>query len=47
MNNIIPIYCLKCNFRIFYKYGKDKFDNQKYPCRIYKHSLITDNSKTA
>lgn len=42
MENIIPIYCPKCNSHSLYKYGKDKFGNQKYQCRKCKHQFAPD-----
>ena len=42
MDNIIPICCPKCNSHSLYKYGKDKFGNQKYQCRICKHQFAPD-----
>ena len=39
MNNIIPICCPKFNSLSLYKFGKDKFGNQKYQCRNYKHQF--------
>ena len=45
MDNIIPICCPKCNSHSFYKYGKDKFGNQKYQCRICKHQFAPSYQK--
>ena len=42
MYNIIPICCQKCNSHSLYKYGKDKFGNQKYQCRKCKHQFRPD-----
>jgi len=43
MCNIIPQFCPKCNYsRKFYRYGKDKFGNQKYQCLSCKHQFAPD-----
>ena len=42
MDRIIPNHCSKCNSHKLYKYGKDKFDNQKYQCHICKHQFAPD-----
>lgn len=42
MDNIIPICCPKCNSHSLYKYGKNKFGNQKYQCRKCKHQFAPD-----
>ena len=39
MDKIIPHCCPRCNSHSLYKYGKDKFGNQKYQCRICKHQF--------
>ena len=39
MDKIIPHSCPRCNSKKLYKYGKDKFGNQKYQCRICKHQF--------
>lgn len=39
MEKIIPNYCPKCNSKILYKYGKDRFGNQRYQCRTCKHQF--------
>ena len=39
MDKIIPHCCPRCNSKKLYKYGKDKFGNQKYQCRICKHQF--------
>ena len=46
MNNIIPICCPKCNSHSLYKYGKDKFGNQKYQCRNCKHQFVPARIKS-
>jgi len=40
MDKIIPVICPKCNSQKLYKFGKDKFGNQKYQCRICKHQFV-------
>ncbi|PWM69619.1 MAG: IS6 family transposase, partial [Clostridiales bacterium] len=42
MDKIIPHCCPRCNSHSLYKYGKDKFGNQKYQCRICKHQFAPD-----
>ena len=42
MDKIIPHICPRCNSHSLYKYGKDKFGNQKYQCRICKHQFAPD-----
>ena len=42
MDKIIPHCCPRCNSKKLYKYGKDKFGNQKYQCRICKHQFAPD-----
>lgn len=42
MDKIIPNCCPRCNSHSLYKYGKDKFGNQKYQCRICKHQFAPD-----
>ena len=39
MDKIIPHCCPRCNSKKLYKYGKDKFGNQKYQCRVCKHQF--------
>ena len=40
MQNIIAQRCAKCNNnQNFLKYGKDKFGNQKYLCKVCKHQF--------
>ena len=39
MVNIISHNCPKCNSNSLYKYGKDKYGNQKYLCRNCKHQF--------
>ena len=45
MVKIILHCCPRCNSHSLYKYGKDKFGNQKYQCRIYKHQLAPSYQK--
>lgn len=45
MDKIIPNCCPRCNSQKLYKYGKDKFGNQKYQCRICKHQFAPDYIK--
>ena len=40
MVNIISHSCPRCNSHSLYKYGKDKFGNQKYQCRKCKHQFV-------
>mgnify|MGYP004538637469 FL=1 len=42
MVNIISHSCPRCNSYSLYKYGKDKFGNQKYQCRKCKHQFAPD-----
>ena len=42
MDKIIPHCCPRCNSKKLYKYGKDKFGNQKYQCRVCKHQFAPD-----
>ena len=42
MDKIIPHCCPRCNSHSLYKYGKDKFGDQKYQCRICKHQFAPD-----
>lgn len=42
MAKIITIKCSKCNSHLLYKYGKDKFGNQKYQCRCCKYQFAPD-----
>ena len=42
MENIISHNCPRCNSHSLYKYGKDKFGNQKYQCRKCKHQFAPD-----
>ncbi len=42
MVNIISHSCPRCNSHSLYKYGKDKFGNQKYQCRKCKHQFAPD-----
>ena len=42
MVKIISHSCPRCNSHSLYKYGKDKFGNQKYQCRICKHQFAPD-----
>ena len=37
--------CPRCNTKKLYKYGKDKFGNQKYQCPICKHQFAHDAYK--
>lgn len=46
MDKIISHSCPKCNSQKLYKYGKDKFGNQKYQCRICKHQFAPAHQKT-
>lgn len=46
MQKIILEKCPKCNSHSLYKYGKDKFGNQKYQCRICKHQFAPNYVKT-
>ena len=39
-DKIIPDCCPKCSSKKLCKYGKDKFDNQKYQCHICKHQFV-------
>ena len=39
MDKIIPHCCPRCNSKKLYKYGKGKFGNQKYQCRVCKHQF--------
>jgi len=43
MGKIITQKCPKCNSHLLYKYGKDKFGNQKYQCRICNAQFAPDN----
>ena len=45
MVKIISHCCPRCNSKKLYKYGKDKFGNQKYQCRICKHQFAPDAPK--
>ena len=45
MDKIIPHSCPRCNSKKLYKYGKDKFGNQKYQCRVCKHQFAPDTPK--
>lgn len=45
MSKIISQNCPKCNSHLLYKYGKDKFGNQKYQCRSCKHQFAPDSPK--
>ena len=45
MVNIISHSCPRCNSHSLYKYGKDKFGNQKYQCRICSHQFAPDAPK--
>ena len=45
MVKIISHSCPKCNSHSLYKYGKDKFSNQKYQCRICKHQFAPAHQK--
>ena len=45
MVNIISHSCPRCNSHSLYKYGKDKFGNQKYQCRICKHQFAPTHQK--
>ena len=45
MVNIIPHCCPRCNSHSLYKYGKDKFGNQKYQCRDCLHQFAPDAPK--
>ena len=42
MVNIISHSCPRCNSHSLYKYGKDKFGNQKYQCRKCQHQFAPD-----
>ncbi len=42
MGKIITVKCPKCNSHSLYKYGKDKYGNQKYQCRCCKHQFAPD-----
>lgn len=43
MQKIVPFRCPKCNNNhLFYRYGKDKFGNQKYQCRKCNHQFVPD-----
>lgn len=46
MEKIIPKQCPKCNSKKLYKYGKDKFGNQKYQCPVCRHQFAPDYKKT-
>jgi len=39
----ITFRCPKCNFHLLYKYGKDKYGNQKYQCRNCKHQFAPNH----
>ena len=43
MDKIIPNCCPRCNSKKLYKYGKDRFGNQKYQCPICKHQFAPDS----
>lgn len=45
MDKIIPNCCPRCNSKKLYKYGKDRFGNQKYQCPICKHQFAPDSPK--
>ena len=45
MVNIISHCCPRCYSHSLYKYGKDKFGNQKYQCRICLHQFAPDAPK--
>ena len=45
MDKIIPNCCPRCNSKKLYKYGKDRFGNQKYQCPICKHQFAPDSQK--
>ena len=45
MDKIIPNCCPRCNSKKLYKYGKDRFGNQKYQCPICKHQFAPDTPK--
>ena len=45
MVNIISHRCPRCNSHSLYKYGKDKFGNQKYQCRDCLHQFAPDAPK--
>jgi transposase-like protein/DNA-directed RNA polymerase subunit RPC12/RpoP len=45
MQKIITQRCPKCNNnQYFFKYGKDKFGNQKYLCKVCKHQFAPNYS---
>ena len=46
MDKIIPNCCPRCNSKKLYKYGKDRFGNQKYQCPICKHQFAPDSPKS-
>lgn len=47
MQKIISVYCPKCNNSLkLYRYGKDKFGNQKYQCRECFHQFAPDTNAT-
>ena len=45
MDKIIPNCCPRCNSKKLYKYGKDRFGNQKFQCPICKHQFAPDSPK--
>ena len=45
MIKIISHCCPRCNSHSLYKYGKDKFGNQKYQCRDCLHQFAPDTPK--
>lgn len=45
MDKIISNCCPRCNSKKLYKYGKDRFGNQKYQCPICKHQFAPDSPK--
>lgn len=45
MDKIIPNCCPRCNSKKLYKYGKDRFGNQKYQCPICKHQFAPYSPK--
>ena len=45
MDKTKPHCCPRYNSHLLYKYGKDKFGNQKYQCRVCKHQFAPDTPK--
>jgi len=44
MSTNLPHFCPKCNYSLkFYKFGKDKFGNQKYLCCSCKHQFALNH----